>query len=231
MTNLMQRGIIVSCQALTDEPLHGGDTMLKMAMAAQLGGAIGIRANGVNDIVGIKNVIDLPLIGLYKHTIPGSSIFITPTINEVKAVVDAGADIVAMDVTNREGRYEQVRELLDYVHGAGRLAMADISTYEEGIQAEQMGFEYVSTTLSGYTPYSPQQDGPDFELVRQLSKVLGVPVVMEGRVWRPEEAIQGLEAGAQYVVVGSAITRPMLITSRYTSLADNWLKGQQQYME
>lgn len=224
MTAWMSRGIIVSCQALPGEPLYGDNTMVKMALAAMQGGAVGIRTNGPDDIAAIKREIPLPLIGLYKRTIAGSDVFITPTLAEVQAVVEAGADIVAMDVTNRENRYETVQELLDYVHRAGRLAMADISTYEEGLAAERLGFDYVSTTLSGYTPYSSQQPGPDIELVRRLAGALQVPLFMEGKIARPEEALAAFEAGAQYVVVGSAITRPRLITESYTSAAVGWLQ-------
>ncbi|MCL6457445.1 MAG: N-acetylmannosamine-6-phosphate 2-epimerase [Gorillibacterium sp.] len=223
MTALMKRGIIVSCQALPGEPLYGGNIMVKMAYAALLGGAVGIRTNGPDDITAIKREIPLPVIGLFKRNIVNSDIFITPTLEEVAAVVAAGADIVAMDVTDRENRYEQVQELLNYVHRAGRLAMADISTFAEGVQAEKLGFDYVSTTLSGYTPYSPQQLGPDIELVGRLNEMLKVPIFMEGKIARPEEALLALEAGAQYVVVGSAITRPKSITESYTSVVSSWL--------
>ncbi|WP_234340150.1 N-acetylmannosamine-6-phosphate 2-epimerase [Gorillibacterium timonense] len=223
MTALMKRGIIVSCQALPGEPLHGGDTMLKMAAAAYQGGAVGIRANGPEDIAMIKREIPLPVIGLFKRTQEGSDVFITPTRAEVIAVIEAGADIVAMDVTDRENRLEQVKELLACIHAAGRLAMADISTFEEGIAAEKLGFDYVSTTLSGYTPYSPQQNGPDLALVKRLAGALTVPLFMEGKVARPEEALQALDAGAKYVVVGSAITRPKWITETYTSAVSSWL--------
>ncbi|WP_394298002.1 N-acetylmannosamine-6-phosphate 2-epimerase [Gordoniibacillus kamchatkensis] len=214
-TLFSQRGLIVSCQALEDEPLHGGDTIRKMAVAAQMSGAIGIRTNGAHDIRSIKEAVDVPVIGLIKRDIPGSDIFITPTLDEVKAIVEAGADIVALDVTDREGRLDQVRELIAYAHQAGAAVMADVSTFEEGAAAERLDADYIGTTLSGYTPYSPQLEGPDFELVRRLSETVSVPVVAEGRIWTPEEAVKALEAGATYVVVGSAITRPQLITRRY----------------
>ncbi|MCS7464798.1 N-acetylmannosamine-6-phosphate 2-epimerase [Paenibacillus doosanensis] len=208
-------GLIVSCQALEHEPLHGGDTMAKMAKAAQQSGAIGIRTNGVRDIRAIKETVSLPVIGIIKRDIPGSSVFITPTLEEVKAVIAAGADIVAMDVTDREGRLEQARFLIDYAHQAGAAVMADVSTFEEGVEAERLGADFVGTTLSGYTPYSRQAEEPDFELIRRLSAQLKTPVIGEGRIWTPEQAVQALEAGAAYVVVGSAITRPQLIAARY----------------
>jgi len=211
-----RRGLIVSAQALEDEPLHGGDTMAKMAVAARMAGAIGIRANGVSDIRAIKQAVDLPVIGLFKKMREGSDIFITPTLAEVTAVLDAEADIVAMDITNREDRLQQAKELLEYAHGRGAQVMADVSTYEEGIAAAAMGADFIGTTMSGYTPYSPKIEGPDLELIRRLAAKISVPLIAEGRIWSPEKAVAALAAGADYVVVGSAITRPQLIAARYT---------------
>ncbi|MDQ8735172.1 N-acetylmannosamine-6-phosphate 2-epimerase [Paenibacillus sp. LHD-38] len=211
------KGLIVSCQALEQEPLHGGDTMAKMARAAVNSGAIGIRTNGVPDILAIKQEVDVPVIGLIKRVIPGSAIFITPTLDEVKAIVSAKADIVALDITNREGRLETVKPLIDYAHEWGAAVMADISTLEEGLAAEQLGVDFIGTTLSGYTPYSTQQEGPDFDLLEQLCAKVSLPIVAEGRIWTPEDAAKARNAGASYVVVGSAITRPQLITARYVS--------------
>ncbi|RTE09349.1 N-acetylmannosamine-6-phosphate 2-epimerase [Paenibacillus whitsoniae] len=210
-----QQGLIVSCQALDHEPLHGGDTMAKMARAAVQSGAIGIRTNGAADIVRIKKEVDVPVIGLIKRDIPGSAVFITPTLTEVQAIVTAGADIVALDITDREGRLDTVKPLIVYAHERGVAVMADISTLEEGLAAEALGVDFIGTTLSGYTPYSVQQEAPDFELVRGLADRVQVPVVAEGRIWTPEDAAQALDSGASYVVVGSAITRPQLITARY----------------
>ncbi|MCY9658603.1 N-acetylmannosamine-6-phosphate 2-epimerase [Paenibacillus chondroitinus] len=209
------KGLIVSCQALPHEPLRGGDTMAKMARAAVEAGAVGIRTNGVFDILAIKQEVSVPVIGLIKRDIAGSDIFITPTINEVQAIVLAGADVVALDVTDREGRLEAVKPLIALAHKMGAAVMADISTLEEGIAAERLGVDLIGTTLSGYTSYSRQSDEPDFELLRQLSEAVKIPVVAEGRIWTPEEAVKALECGAANVVVGSAITRPQLITARY----------------
>ncbi|OMC73814.1 N-acetylmannosamine-6-phosphate 2-epimerase [Paenibacillus odorifer] len=216
------KGLIVSCQALEHEPLHGGDTMAKMARAAVQSGAIGIRTNGVPDIVAIKKEVNVPVIGLIKRDIPGSAIFITPTLDEVKAIVSAKAEIVALDVTNREERLESVKPLIEYAHLRGVLVMADISTFEEGLAAKKLGVDFIGTTLSGYTPYSTQQEGPDLVLIQQLSKLVNIPVVAEGRIWTPEDAAKAKNAGASYVVVGSAITRPQLITSRYVKAVSNF---------
>lgn len=216
------KGLIVSCQALEHEPLHGGDTMAKMARAAVQSGAIGIRTNGVPDIVAIKKEVNVPVIGLIKRDIPGSAIFITPTLDEVKAIVSAKAEIVALDVTNREERLESVKPLIEYAHLRGVLVMADISTFEEGLAAEKLDVDFIGTTLSGYTPYSTQQEGPDLVLIQQLSKSVNIPVVAEGRIWTPEDAAKAKNAGASYVVVGSAITIPQLITSRYVNTVSDF---------
>ncbi|CAH0121799.1 MULTISPECIES: N-acetylmannosamine-6-phosphate 2-epimerase [unclassified Paenibacillus] len=210
-----RKGLIVSCQALADEPLHGGDTMAKMAVAAEQSGAVGIRANGVEDIRRIKAAVGLPVIGLIKRDVPGSDVFITPTADEVEAVLNAGADIVAMDVTDREDRLERAKELIRLAHRYGAGVMADVSTLEEGLAAEKLGADMIGTTLSGYTPYSPSGEEPDFRLINELSLRVRVPVIAEGRIWSPEQAAQAMAAGADYVVVGSAITRPQLIIARY----------------
>jgi N-acylglucosamine-6-phosphate 2-epimerase len=219
-----QRGLIVSCQALPGEPLYFQGTMARMALAAEQGGAIGIRANGPDDIRDIKAVVKLPVIGLLKRDIPGSDIYITPELVDVQAIIDAGADVVAMDMTNREDRAERVVELIRHCHEAGVAVMADISTVEEGLLAESLGADLISTTMSGYTPYSPKQEGPDLELVRQLAKLLKKPLVAEGRIWSPVEAVEALEAGAEYVVVGGAITRPQFITQKYAERLGQWLE-------
>ncbi|CAI6066480.1 N-acetylmannosamine-6-phosphate 2-epimerase [Cohnella sp. JJ-181] len=208
-------GLIVSCQALSHEPLHGGDTMAKMAVAAVQSGAVGIRTNGVFDILTIKQAVQVPVIGLIKRDMPGSAVFITPTLTEVAAIVAAGADIVAMDMTDREGRLEAVKPLIAYAQKHGVAVMADVSTLAEGMAAESLGADYIGTTLSGYTPYSRQQEAPDLALVEALSRAVRAPVVAEGRIWTPEDAARALQAGAAHVVVGSAITRPQLIAERY----------------
>lgn len=210
-----KKGLIVSCQALPDEPLFGGDTMAKMADAAVRSGAIGIRTNGADDIKAIKQKVKVPVIGLIKRDFPGSDIFITPTLDEVITIIAAGADVIALDVTDREGRLEAVQPLINYAHKHGVAVMADVSTFEEGVAAQQLGADFVGTTLSGYTLYSPQQEEPDLRLVRRLSAAIEVPVIAEGRIWSPDDAARAMQAGASYVVVGSSITRPQLIASRY----------------
>lgn len=218
-----KRGLIVSCQAQPGDPLFGEGIMARLALAAEQAGAIGIRANGIKDITEIKKIVSLPVIGLIKRDIPGSDVFITPTMEEVDALLEAGADIVAIDVTDRENRLLVAKQMIDHIHGRGRLVMADISTFDEGVKAEALGADLVSTTLSGYTTLSHGQDGPDLELVKALHAALNVPLAAEGRIWSPEEAVLALENGADYVVVGSAITRPQLIAQRYAERVSGWL--------
>lgn len=215
----IENGLIVSCQALDDEPLHSPFIMAKMAKAAEIGGAVAIRANGYKDIKAIKNEVNLPIIGLIKENYNGYKPYITPTIREVEMVVKAGADIVAIDATKlikpgnltTNSLLKEIRERYPNI-----LVMADISTIDEGIEAEKMGFDIVSTTLSGYTDYSPKTDKPDFELIKNLAKILNIPVIGEGRIWTPEDAIEALDLGAFAVVVGTAITRPQEITRHFS---------------
>ncbi|HEX7063684.1 MAG TPA: N-acetylmannosamine-6-phosphate 2-epimerase [Bacillales bacterium] len=207
--------LIVSCQALPDEPLHGSEIMAKMAEAAYLGGASGIRANSKEDIVAIKKVVDLPVIGLIKKNYEDSEVFITPTASEVDQLIDTDAEIVAIDSTIRKRpRGERLDELISRIKRNGKAVMADISTYDEGVEAVKRGVDCLSTTLSGYTGYSVSQEGPDFALIEKLA-ALPIPVFAEGKVSTPEQAKQALSAGAHAVVVGSAITRPQLITKSF----------------
>lgn len=207
----------MSCQALSDEPMHGSGHMAAMARAAVLGGAVGIRANGPDDIAAIRAVVDLPLIGIYKTELPGFEVRITPTVEYATQVSRAGADIIALDATNRPhpDRIE-IKERIWRVHQeTGRLVMADIATFEEGLLAADAGADLIATTLSGYTVDSPEPRGPDFELLQRLVERLQVPVVAEGRITTPEQARCALEIGAFAVVVGSAITRPQWITQQF----------------
>ena len=214
--------LIVSCQALPDEPLHSAFIMGRMALAAKEGGAAAIRAQGVEDIREIRRVTGLPVIGLLKRNYPDSEIYITATMQEVEELLTTDCAMIALDMTDRKRPGgEQPAALVERIHAAGRLVLADISTYEEGIQAVALGADAVSTTLSGYTPYSPQLTGPDIRLVSQLAAKLTVPVFAEGRINTPADITQVMGAGAYAPIVGSAITRPQLITAAFArALAD-----------
>ena len=211
-------GLIVSCQALEDEPLHGAHIMAAMARAAWEGGAVGIRANSPPDVAAIRQTVPLPLIGLYKTQLPGSAVFITPTLEHAVEIARAGADVIALDATLRPhpGGVDAAQLIGTVKEATGRAVLADIATYEEGLAAYQAGADAVSTTLSGYTNESPRQEAPDFDLLHRLASTLPIPVIAEGRIATPEQAAQALKLGAYAVVVGSAITRPQWITRQFT---------------
>lgn len=210
--------LIVSCQALSDEPLHSSKIMGRMAIAAKQGGACGIRANSVEDIEEIRRNVDLPIIGIIKKEYADSEIYITPTLSEVEALVNSPADIIAMDATlRRRPGGERLNDMMELVLKSGKLAMADISTFEEGVNAEKMGFDIVSTTLSGYTPQSGKRRTPDLELIKRLKNEIKIPIVAEGHIKTPGELVGAIRCGAYSAVVGSIITRPQVITKYFVS--------------
>jgi N-acylglucosamine-6-phosphate 2-epimerase len=209
----VEKQLIVSCQALADEPLFGSDIMAKMAISVARGGARAIRANTPVDVKAIHEAVDLLLIGLYKEVMPGYEVIITPTLKHALAIAEAGADTIAIDCTSRPHPEGDIQELISKIHEqTDCLVMADISTCEEGLSAAQAGADMLSTTLSGYTRYSTQQKGPDLELVTQLAATSPIPVIAEGRYHAPQQVRQALLNGAVSVVVGGAITRPRQIT-------------------
>ncbi|MHC5252579.1 N-acetylmannosamine-6-phosphate 2-epimerase [Listeria kieliensis] len=216
MLEKIKNGLVVSCQALADEPLHSPFVMSKMALAAEMGGAAGIRSNSAEDIEAIKAVVDLPLIGLIKRDYPDSNVYITPTEQEVSELLATKAEIIALDGTERtRPGGADLKQLVERIHQAGRLAMADIATFQDGVRAEEMSFDLVGTTLAGYTENTKEQTGPAFQLVEKLSQHLRIPVICEGHIETPEEVEKAYQSGAYSVVVGSAITRPQLLTKKF----------------
>ena len=210
--------LIISCQALPDEPLHSPFIMGRMARAAKEGGAAAIRAQGAADIEEIRRETQLPVIGLIKQSYADSPIYITPTMREVEALIETECEMIALDMTERaRPQHTDVRDLIARIHGAHRLVLADISTYEEGMKAAELGADAVSTTMSGYTSYSPQIEGPDFELMRRLAQDAPVPVFAEGRINTPEELAKAMKTGVFGAIVGSAITRPQCIARRFSN--------------
>ncbi|HBG5344468.1 TPA: N-acetylmannosamine-6-phosphate 2-epimerase [Clostridioides difficile] len=214
--------LIVSCQALENEPLHGPFIMGRMAKAAMEGGAVGIRAQGVEDIIEIKKVTGLPVIGIIKRNYEDSDIYITPTKKEIDELLTTGCEMIALDATDRvRPNNEDLKELIKYIKENGVLVMADISNYDEAIKAQEYGVDCVSTTLSGYTPYTKTLDGPDFILMERLVKDLGIPVIAEGKVNTPQDLKRVFELGVHSSVVGSAITRPQLITEKFVKAIES----------
>ena len=214
-------GLIVSCQALASEPLYDSYIMSKMAWAAKLGGAVGIRANTVVDIKAIKEKVDLPLIGIIKQEYDDSDVYITPTMKEVDALVETGCEIIAIDATNRlrpngetlEAFFTKVREKYP-----NRLFMADTSCFDEGKKAEKLGFDLIGTTMAGYTPYTKGTPLPDFNLMQRYVSELHTPVIAEGGIWVPEQLKKAIDIGVHSAVVGTAITRPRDITKHFVEV-------------
>lgn len=214
--------VIVSSQAMPDEPFYDENCMMAMMQSVVDGGAAGLRVAGKRDVINATS-FGVPVIGLTKpDKLPENwkkVVYITPGIKEVKELIEAGADIIAFDGTSRrrpDG--SRLGDLIQIIHFAGRLAMADISTLEEGMICAKLGADIISTTLAGYTDETSKDAsiGPDFDLLEKLVKEVEVPVFLEGRVWAPEDVKKAFELGAHSVVIGSAITRPQLITKRFT---------------
>lgn len=214
----MKRGLIVSCQALPGEPLHSSFIMGRMAIAAAESGAVGIRANSVEDIREIKKQVELPIIGIIKKEYPGMQSFITATMTEVDALVGTGVEIIAVQAT-----MDQDEAFLQsiFTKYPSQKFMADISTTEEGLRADRLGFHYIGTTLIGYTPQSQYVE--KFTVLEELIKQCKKPVIAEGNFNTPEQAAKAIEMGAYCVVVGSAITRPQIIAKWFSDAVNEIL--------
>ena len=211
-------GLIVSCQALPEEPLHSPFIMGRMALAAKLGGAVGIRANSTADIREIASQVDLPIIGIVKAVTPGCEVYITPTRCEVDALAQTGVAVIAMDATGRprpDGlplarSFPSMRAAYPDM-----LFMADCACLEDGLRAQDMGFDMVGTTLAGYTAATAGCPLPALSLMGALVEKLSIPVVAEGGIHSPEDMAAAFDQGVHCCVVGGAITRPMEITRRF----------------
>ena len=217
--------LIVSCQALPHEPLHSSFIMGRMARAAKEGGAFGIRANTMEDIKEIQSQVELPVIGIVKRDYEGSDVYITPTMREMEELMEVKPQIIAMDATiaRRPGGvaidefFSQVKERYP-----DQLLMADCSTVEEAIHADRLGFDFIGTTMVGYTPQSEGDkiEANDFEILRDIVAQVKHRVIAEGNINTPEKARRVIELGAYSVVVGSIITRPQLITKAFAEELD-----------
>lgn len=212
--------LIVSCQALPHEPLHSSFIMGRMAVAAKEGGAVGIRANTKEDIAEIKTQVDLPVIGIVKRDYEDSKVYITPTMKEIDELMEVKPEIIALDATSNirpngvtlEEFYSEIKAKYP-----NQLLMADCSTVEEALHADELGFDFIGTTLVGYTEQSKNLkiESNDFEIIREIVKKVKHNVIAEGNINTPEKAKRVIELGAYSVVVGSIITRPQLITKSF----------------
>lgn len=222
--------LIVSCQALPHEPLHSSFIMGRMALAAKEGGAKGIRANTKEDILEIKKNVDLPVIGIVKRDYDDSNVYITPTMKEVDELMEVKPEIIAIDATSDlrpdgvtiDTFYKEIRAKYP-----DQLLMADCSTVEEALHADELGFDFIGTTLVGYTKQSKGMkiEENDFEIIRTILDKVSHKVIAEGNINTPEKAKRVIELGCYSVVVGSIITRPQLITKSFTEAIDSLEKG------
>jgi len=213
--------LVVSCQALPDEPLHSSYIMGRMAAAAKEGGAAGIRANTTEDIAEIQKNVDLPIIGIIKREYPDSKVYITPTMKEIDELMEVAPEIIALDATSRvrpqgltlDELYKKIREKYP-----DQLLMADCSTVEEAVHADELGFDFIGTTLVGYTEQSTGMliEENDFAVIREILQKVSNRVIAEGNINTPQKVRHVMDLGVFSVVVGSAITRPQLITRSFT---------------
>ena len=219
----VHKKLIVSCQALPEEPLHSSFIMGRMAFAAKEGGAAGIRANTKEDIAEIRKNVDLPIIGIVKRDYPDCKVYITPTMKEIDELMEVKPEIIAIDATKDlrpngvalDEFYAQIREKYP-----NQLLMADCSTYEEAKHADELGFDFIGTTLVGYTEQSKDMkiEQNDFELIKKFVKNVKHNVIAEGNINTPEKVKRVMQLGVFSIVVGSAITRPQLITKTFVDV-------------
>ena len=218
--------LIVSCQALENEPLYSSFIMGRMAKAAAEGGASGIRANTVADIIEIRKNVQLPIIGIIKRDYEGSKVYITPTMKEVDELEQIKPEIIALDATKQirpnqlslDAFYQEIRAKYPE-----QLLMADCSTIEEAVHADELGFDFIGTTLVGYTDYSKNMKiaENDFEIIRTILANVNGKVIAEGNIDTPEKVKEVISLGCYSVVVGGAITRPQLITKKFSQVLES----------
>lgn len=216
----IKKQVIVSVQSMPNEPLYKEECMKAMMQSVINGGAKTLRVAGVRDVK-IAKTLGATVIGITKpDKLPENwkeVVYITPTTVETQALIDAGADIIAFDGTSRPRPNNcKLEDIIELIHANKKLAMADISTLEEGINCKNLGADILSTTLSGYTMESLSDNKePDYNLLKNLVEQTNMPVILEGRIWEPHEVTKAFDLGAHAVVIGSAITRPQLITKRF----------------
>lgn len=224
MAHIKEGSLIISCQAVKGEPLYGYNIMHLMAKAAKEGGADAIRCNYVSDINSIKQEVDLPTIGIIKAVYPNSDVYITPTLKEVKALLEeTDTEIVALDATLRaRPNGEKLEDLVAYIreHKPQVEIMADISNMEEAQWADSLGFDYIGCTLRSYTESTKGTVIPDYSFIAEMVNTLQAKIIAEGGIWEVEQLKKVWEAKPYAVVIGSAVTRPKDITVRFRKATD-----------
>lgn len=218
----LRNKLIVSVQAQDTEPLNKPEHLLAISLSVINGGAEGLRLCGAKNIKHIEKHVNVPIIGLTKiEPTPINyldAVYITATMNDVRALIKTEIECVAIDGTSRP-RHDgsTIKDQIDLIKSKGKVVLADVATLEDGINAAELGADIISTTLSGYTRDTRHKinEGPDFDLLLELCEESPVPVIMEGRIWTPEDVRKAFEIGAFAVVIGTAITRPHLITKRF----------------
>lgn len=213
----LYKGLVVSCQAPANSPLHDPIVIAAIAEAAVNQGAVGVRIDTPAHVEAVRQQVSVPIIGLWKRQIPGYDVYITPQFEQARAIAAAGADIIAIDATLRDRpNHETVAHLIERIHqDLGKLVMADVDTLEAAIEAAAAGADLVGTTLYGYTAATHHLTPPGFDLLTQMVEKLGIPVICEGGIASPQMARQAIDRGAYAVVVGTAITGIDLLVQAY----------------
>jgi N-acylglucosamine-6-phosphate 2-epimerase len=218
----LRGGLIVSCQAPADSPLHNAIAIAAMAEAALNRGALGVRIDTPDHIQAVRARCSHPIIGLWKQVMPPSEVYITPQFHHAEAVAQAGSDIIAVDATQRpRPSGETLEQLIQEIHQRlGCAVMADVDTLDNALRAIDAGADCVGTTLFGYTAETQTETPPGFDLLKAMVRQCPVPVICEGGIASPAQAKQALDLGAYTVVVGTAITGIDYLVQRYVSALD-----------
>ena len=218
LLNKIKGKLIVSCQARVGWPMYGPEIMAAFALAAKQGGAAAIRATGPDNLLAIKQKVDLPIMGINKIFLDGYDVYITPTYESAKAILDVGIDIICMDATLRKRPNDE--KVIDIITRIKKeypdvITVGEISTLDEAKAILDYGFDFISTTLAGFTKESSNVKHMDLDLIKEIKKISDIEVIAEGRIHTPKDAVSALEAGAFCVVVGTAITRPEILTQNF----------------
>lgn len=220
----IQNKVIVSVQAQDNEPLNKPEHLLALSQSVINGGAGGLRLCGIENIKYIKKYTNVPVIGLTKLTPTPinwlDKVYISATINDIKELIKTGVEFIAVDGTGRlRADNSTLKDQIDLIKKEGKVVICDVSSFDEGINVSRLGADIISTTLSGYTKETRYKVnlGPDFDLLAELVKESNMPIILEGRIWDAHDVKKAFEIGAHAVVIGTAITRPHLITKRFIS--------------